>query len=236
MSKTVLLAAAAAFALTAGGASAAQKPVLGAHGPATAPIFHVAKGAKILYNQNSGDGEAVVSQNFTSGSYSPTYNAAGADDFVVPKKTTWTVTEVDVSGLYFNGSGTCSGNCQFNTSENVIFYADAKGMPGKAVKNGTFNGVKGTDNSGSLSISLGKKGVKLKAGTYWVSVVGNDPYVDTGWEWGWEQTSTIHGTEAEWENPQGGFGVGCTTWGNVGTCLGYNGDFAFDLQGSAKKK
>ena len=236
MNKTVLLAAAAAFALTAGGASAAQKPVIGAHGTATGAVIHVAKGAKMLYNQNSGDGEGVVSQNFTSGTYSPTYNAAGADDFVVPKKTEWTVTEVDTSGLYFNSSGVCSSNCEYASSENVIFYKDSNGAPGAAVKKGTFTGLKGTDNNGSFSISLGKKGIKLKAGHYWVSVVGNVNFINTGYEWGWQETSNIQNDNAMWENPEGGFGVGCTTWTDVGTCIGVNGDYAFDLQGKSKKK
>ncbi len=235
MSKTVLLAAAAAFALTAGGASAAQKPVIGVHGQAPNAVFHLAKGAKMLYTQNSGDGEGVVSMNFTSGSFSPTYNAAGADDFVVPKKTTWTVTEVDVSGIYFNSVSTCASSCDFASSENVTFYADAKGVPGKAVKKGTFTALAGTDNNGSFSISLGKKGIKLKAGTYWVSVAANVNYGASGWEWGWDETSAIHGNNAMWENPEGGFGVGCTTWTDVGTCIGVNGDFAFDLQGKSKK-
>jgi len=229
MSKTVLLAAAAAFALTAGGASAAQRPAIGAHGNTPVGVFHVAKGAKMLYNQNSGtNGEGVVSQNFTSGSFSPTYNAAGADDFVVPKKATWTVTEVDVSGLYFNGYGPA-------TSENVTFYANSNNLPGKAVKGGTFTNLKGKDSSGSFTISLGKKGVKLKSGTYWVSVVANCSFEGGCGEWGWDETTAIHGNNAVWQNPDGGFGVGCTTWTEVGTCIGYNGDFAFDLQGKAKK-
>jgi hypothetical protein len=236
MSKTLLLAAAAAFALTAGGASAEQKPAIGIHGSAPSVAIHVAKGAKMLYNQNSGDGDGVVSQNFTSGTYSSMYDAAGADDFVVPKKTTWTVTEVDTTGIYFNSGGTCSGTCDYATSENVTFYKDAKGVPGAAVKGGTFTNLKGTDNNGSFSINLGKKGMTLKSGHYWISVVANDNFTSTGYEWGWDETTAIHGDNAVWENPGAGFGVGCTTWTEVGTCIGTNGDFAFDLQGSAKKK
>jgi hypothetical protein len=233
MSKTVLLAAAAAFALTAGGASAAQTPVLGIHGPATSAVFHKAKGAKMLYNQNSSDGTAIVSMNFTSGTYTA-YDSAGADDFIVPKKAQWKVTEVDADGVYFNGSGTCSSNCEYATSENVTFYKDASGMPGTVVK--ALTGLKGTDTNGSFSISLGKKGVKLKSGHYWVSVAGNVSYTGTGYEWGWYETTAFHNDDAMWENPGAGFGVGCTTWGDIGTCLGYSGDLAFDLQGTSKKK
>lgn len=229
MSKTALLAAAAALALTAGGASAA--PSIGvAHGKIS-NVVHIAKGAKMLYNQNSGaTGQLIDSQNFTSGTFSPTYNDSGADDFVVPKKTTWTVTEVDVTGGYFQGYGPAA-------SENVIFYADAKGMPGSAVKGGTFNGIVGKDSSGSFAISLGK-GVKLKTGTYWVAVVANKAY-DGGanGEWGWGETGSTKGNPGMWQNPGGGFGV-CPTWGTIPECISGApaGDYAFDLQGTAKKK
>jgi hypothetical protein len=235
MNKTVLLAAAAAFALTAGAASAAQRPALGVTGAKVSPVVvHKAKGAKMLYNQNSPDGTVIVSMNFTSGTYTA-YDSAGADDFVVPKKAQWTVTEVDASGAYFNGNGTCSSSCEYATSENVTFYKDAGGMPGAAVKGGTFTDLKGKDTNGVFAISLGKKGLKLKSGHYWVSVAGNVSFTSTGYEWGWGETTAIQGDDAMWENPGAGFGVGCTTWGDIGTCLGYSGDLAFDLQGTSKK-
>lgn len=230
MNKTVLLAAAAALALTAGGASAAQHPAIGVSGAKIMPVIHATK-TKMLYNQNSNtNGEGIVSQNFTSGSFSPTYNASGADDFVVPKKQTWKISEVDVSGLYFNGYGPAS-------SENVIFYADNGGMPGNAVKNGTFTDIVGTDNSGSFSISLPNKGMTLKSGTYWVAVVANCSFTGGCGEWGWAENGTIHGNPAMWENPGGGFGT-CPTWNTIANCISGApaGDFAFDLQGHSKKK
>jgi hypothetical protein len=237
MNKTVLLAAAAAFALTAGGASAAQHPAIAVSGAKVTPVFHKAKGAKVLYNQTSSEnGEAIDSQNFTSGTYSA-YNDSGADDFVVPKKAQWTITEVDAPGAYFDSSGICSGSCEFATSENVIFYANGKkGVPGKALKGGTFTNLSGTDNDGSFSISLGKKGIKLKSGTYWVAVVANDDFSSTGYEWGWDENAKIHGNPAVWENPGGGFGL-CPSWGTINKCItsAPAGDFAFELLGKSKK-
>ncbi|HTT84736.1 MAG TPA: hypothetical protein VMF67_14760 [Rhizomicrobium sp.] len=235
MSKTVLLATAAAFALVAGGASAAQRPSIGVFGAKIAPVIHLGKSkAKALYNQNSNVTGGIDSQNFTSGSFSPTYNSSGADDFVVPKKAEWTVTEVDASGVYFGGSGPA-------TSENVIFYTNSKNMPGKAVKGGSFSDLKGTDNSGSFSISLGKKGVTLKSGTYWVAVVANCSYVGGCGEWGWAENTKIHGNPAMWENPGDGFGT-CPTWGTFDQCIETSGgnfianaDFAFELLGKSKK-
>jgi hypothetical protein len=234
MSKTALLAAAAALALTAGGASAAQ-PSIGMHGAKKDAAIHIVKGGKLLYNQNSNsNGDGVDSQNFTSGTYA-SYDSSAADDFVVPKKTTWTVTGVDATGAYFNGSGPA-------TSENVIFYADAKGVPGKAVKKGTFKNLKGTDSGGSFSIKLGKKGMKLKAGTYWVAVVANCSFTGGCGEWGWSVNTVIHGNTAVWQAPGGGFGDICPSWGTFDECISTSGgsfipnsDVMFDLQGKAKK-
>ncbi|MGH6888133.1 MAG: hypothetical protein ACREHF_02880 [Rhizomicrobium sp.] len=219
MNKTVLLAAAAAFALTAGGAFAAPAPSVGVHGAKITPVIHHVPGLKMLYNQNSNNsGVGLVSQNFSA--TDSAYDDTGADDFVVPAGSKWKVKEVDVTGVYFNGSAPA-------TSENVTFYKDKKGMPGKVVKAET--NLKGKDTAGSFTIKLSKT-VRLRPGTYWVGVVANKNFGGGGGEWGWELNSTIHGKPAMWENPNGGFGV-CPTWGTVGSCLGYTGDFMFDLQG-----
>lgn len=227
MSKTALLAATAVLALVAGGASAADRPSPTVSGKVVTSSFHTAKGSTVLYNQNSGgNGDGVDSQNFSS-TYA-SYDDQGADDFIVPKKATWTVTEVDVTGAYYNGSGPA-------TSEDVYFYMDKKGKPGKAVKHGSFTNIKGT-GSPSFALSLGKKGVKLKAGHYWVSVVANCPFSGCG-QWAWEITPTFHNDDAMWQNPGGGFGTSCTSWGTLATCSGatYAGDFMFELQGTSKK-
>jgi len=219
------LAATAVIALTAGTAMAAQ-PML-----ASPTVGHqvVGKGkGKTLYNQNSNFGYGIDSQNFSS--TDAAYDDAGADDFIVPKGKTWTVNEVDVTGVYYNGSGPA-------TSEDVTFYADSSGVPGKAVKKGTFTNLSCTDTSGSFACKLPKKGVKLAGGSkgtrYWVSVVANCPFSGCG-QWGWVENKTINNDPAVWENPSGGFGTSCTSWGVNATCLGssvYAGDYAFDLKG-----
>src|SRR6202045_3440839 len=81
-----------------------------------------APASDVLYNQNSNFGYGVVSQNFTSGSFGTAYNAAAADDFIVPTGTAWTISEVDVTGSYFEGSGPAA-------SEVVTFYANKHGRP-----------------------------------------------------------------------------------------------------------
>lgn len=225
MNKPAILTATAIIALTTAGASVAASPPLAAFtGPRINPITRHTPGLKVLYNQNSGaNGNYINSQNYTSGTYA-SYNDQGADDFVVPAGKTWKVKEIDVTGC-------CSGS---PISENVFFYKDKNGAPGKPVRHGSFTDLQGT-GAPSFAISLGK-GVKLKAGHYWVSVVANCS--DTGGcgDWGWAMTSTINNDAALWQQPGNGAGTGCTSWSTLSTCFGsgYAGDFLFELQGKSK--
>jgi hypothetical protein len=173
MNKTILFASASALVLTFATASAA--------GSFSGQRVQSPKGTTMLYNQNSnGTGEAVTSD---------VGEAQAADDFVVPDGATWTITEVDVTGQFFNGSGPAG-------YENVVFYKDKGLYPGKALKKGTFNNIKGAESGGNFAITLPGKGLKLEPGHYWVSVI---PYCDfaTGCgEWGWELSSVQNGNQA----------------------------------------
>jgi hypothetical protein len=230
--KTALLAATAIIALTAGSAMAATPSVT--FKSASIRPMHVPPAT--LYSQNSPNGQGIDSQNFTSGSFSPTYNSAAADDFVVPGGHKWTVKAVDASGVYFGGYGPAS-------SEVVTFYKSKKGKPGAIAAKGTASyTVNCTDTGGNFSncnIPGPKgKGLKLSGGTggksYWVSVVANCSFLGGCGEWGFDQSVSDHNNPGQWENPQNGFGTGCTTWTNTSTCIGTTtNDYAFDLQGSS---
>ncbi|HEX4078962.1 MAG TPA: hypothetical protein VHX61_08840 [Rhizomicrobium sp.] len=224
MSKVLLLAAASVFSLAAGAASATQPPARSFVG--SFHQFRIPKGAGLLYNQNSnGTDEAINSQNFTSvGTFSPGYDQ-GADDFVVPKGKTWTITEVDVSGIYYNGSGPAA-------SEDVIFYKDRKGETGETVKHGTFDSLKGTDDGGSFAIKLPGKGLALEAGAYWVSVVANCTFLQCD-EWAWDVNGVQRGNQAMWRQPGGRL---CPNWGTLEECFSTSGDLMFDLRGTARRK
>ena len=192
----------------------------------TSQALHNAKGAKTLYSQNSdAQSYAQGSQNFTSG-FQNSYNDAAADDFVVPKAKKWVITEIDVTGYYWNGPGPAS-------SENVTFYKNSESIPGSTVKHGALPDLKCADNSGSFRCSLGK-GLKLKSGHYWVSVVANCSELTCG-QWGWQTTGHRHNDPAVWENPNFGFQY-CMTWEILNDCgaLGVP-DLMFDLQGKETK-
>ncbi len=165
----------------------------------------------VLWNQNTSSGGFVSSQ---------TGSNAAADDFVVPSGQTWLVKEMDVTGVYFNGSGP-------SKSETITFYTNKNGKPGR-IKQGPFT-LKCADNFGSFKCTLPKR-VKLKAGTWWVSLV-NDMDFSQGGEWGWSTNSTVQGNEAVWEQPGG---QTCQTWEPLHVCFGGSpSDLAFQLLGRA---
>lgn len=132
---------------------------------------------------------------------------------------------MDVSGTYVEGSGPA-------TSENVIFYKDADGMPGKPVRSGTFTNLAGIDNLGSFALTLPGRGLKLRAGIYWVSVIANMDFPTQGL-WGWDVTSVQHHNQAMWQNPNGADHI-CPTWGTIKSCTDFGPDLTFDLRGSSR--
>jgi len=183
-----------------------------------------------LYDQDNDDsGYSIDSNNFT-GDFSQ-YNAAAADDFAVPAGHKWRIKEVDVTGVYFSGSGPA-------TSENVLIYKNLRGLPGTLVAE--CSNIQGIDNKGSFAIKIPKsckmvlQGGRLAKGkTYWVSVVANIDFACCG-AWAWETRTGQNGNPAAWENPNDGFGTGCTTWNALMSCFGDFGegpDFMFALKG-----
>jgi hypothetical protein len=226
MKKTMMLAASAAAILCMPiCAAAADKPAAASHATTKAtPFAHspTNRGLSVLYDQSGDDsGIGVVSQDFETDF--DAYDAQGADDFTIPGGTIWTIREVDVTGVYFNGPGPAR-------SVNVIFYKHGRKVktPGAIVRE--YDGIVPADNgTGSFVITL-PRSVSLRAGTFWISVVANMDFA-TGGEWGWESQNGIQGSPALWQNPGVGFGT-CPSWAPEGACVGTGtGDKMFTLKG-----
>jgi hypothetical protein len=189
-------------------------------------VIAAVPGAATLYDQNSDDaGVAVISEDFSHGFDS--FDSYGADDFTVPAGHKWRIREVEVSGAY----GQQSEPAQ---SEDVVFYKDKKGLPGMLMAQCLQ--LSGTDKMGSFAIKLPRScKVNLSGGKrYWVSVVANESN-ECCTNWGWETRNTQDGKPAAWENPNGGFLVGCETWGVMTSCVspeGEGADFMFALKGT----
>jgi stress response protein SCP2 len=223
MRKMHFVAAAAVLAFSAGVAVAA--PAVSSVGFAVkAHPVQTSSLAAVLYDQTDSDAASGInSQNFEA-AYD-VYDNQGADDFTVPSGVKWKVSEVDVTGSYYNGSGLAA-------SQHVTFYKDKNGKPGKIVAE--FDNVTGSDDGfGSLAIKLPST-VTLKTGTYWVSVQVNMDYSQGG-QWAWGNRSTVNGSNAMWQNPGDGFGSGCVKYADESTCTGSGlGDKLFSLRGKVK--
>ena len=179
-----------------------------------------AGGTVVLYDQNDNDsGFGSNSQDFEADF--DTFDNQGADDFTVPTGETWTVTQVDVTGSYFNGAGPAMWF-------NVFFYADAGGAPGALVSSQTNLAFTG-DPSAAIPLTTP---VELTEGTYWVSVQARMDF-GVGGQWAWEDRTVQSGNGSMWQNPGDGFGSGCPTWGPKTTCIpGSSVDFMFRLHGT----
>jgi hypothetical protein len=224
----VLTGAVAAVMVIVGSASGASRPtptVADAGGHANAPAVTKGSGVVLFSNNTNDAGIGISSQNFEPAFAG--YDDVAADDFFVPAHTTWHVTEVDVSGVYYNGS---PGPAD---SETVTFYKNGHRQPGTEKVAYT---LLGTDNAGSFAIDLPGKGVTFRGGTrgktFWLSVVANMNFHPKG-QWAWETSTNAIGNPNVWENPSNGFGTGCTAWTVVNSCFpGEGASQMFALFGS----
>ena len=170
--------------------------------------------APVLWDQYDNDlGNAIVSEARTDDS---TLSAQAADDFVVPNGQTWTITEVDVPGY---------PSIADPSSFNVFFYHDASALPGTLITQQLARPVGGVNPDFVITLS---PGVRLHAGTYWLSVQGTV----TGQQWFWEGRNVTSNDPTVWQNPGGGYGV-CPTWTLTSTCEGFSWpDQMFRLRGT----
>jgi hypothetical protein len=146
----------------------------------------------------------------TSQDYEPkfdNYDSFAADDFVIPADQIWIITEVDVIG---ESSEPPAPPDSFH----VFFYADSGTLPGTLVASRFANSYSGFF---TFVITLTSP-VMLARGTYWVSVQAREDFSSSG-EWFWDNRLVISNSGAAWQNPGGGFGAGCPTWGRKTTCL-----------------
>ena len=225
MKKKFLLTAVAALVLSAaGGASAAgpQLSVVRQGAPAAQPLAHGAA-STVLYDQTADDsGIGIVSQNFEAAF--DAYDNQAADDFTVPAGKAWTVSEVDATGAYFSGSGPAA-------SIHITFYKQKSGIPDAVVAD--FPALTCKEYFGSFSCKL-PSSVKLKAGTYWLSVQANLDF-SVGGQWAWENQTSVEGTAAMWQSPDDGFGTGCVKYTTESVCIADGqGDHMFRLLGKSK--
>jgi hypothetical protein len=161
---------------------------------------------------------AIASQTF------PDYgncSLQGADDFTVPAGPSWNVSRVDVIGQYYAGP--------INFFD-VIVYADAAGSPGAPVYSAT--GLAFTQSTNVFTINLTSAAV-LPAGTYWISVVANMPFIPNGQYYWQVNAGPLAGSNLFWRDPCN-LATGFTNWtpGPVAFPGFTNYDLCFALYGN----
>jgi hypothetical protein len=166
--------------------------------------------AVVLYDQYNNQGLSnITSQNFEAAF--DAYDGFAADDFVVPAGQTWSINLVEVDGEYSTAGGPA-------TSVNVFIYSNATGsLPGALNASRTNVAYTQGPAAGDFVVSLGSP-IVLGAGTWWISVQSNQVSSTAG-QWFWHNRAVTSNAGAAWQNPGGGFAVGCTSWGRRGVCV-----------------
>ena len=175
------------------------------------------------YEQMANPGtNSITSQNFET--VFDSFDTKAADDFFIPAGQEWILSSVSVLGNYYNGTGPA-------TSVNVWFYNDSSGHPGTTADSVMNIVPSGGLETGSFEIPFAIH-ITLPEGTYWLSVQCNMDFA-AGGQWGWTEQLQSN-LESNWQNPGGGFGTPCTSWGYRVTTCGVGGttgypDFSFRL-------
>jgi hypothetical protein len=206
------LALASAFVGTSNASSA---PTVAANGTAvvdsaTPDVGKACKGsAGTSRNLGTPDGNGLTSQDFES-AYDA-YDAMGAADFSLKKP-------CKVKSVYIEGSTSLGSS----NAINLAVYKNKKGKPaGKAI---CSDSVAGAGPSFDVKFNC-----NLKKGKYFLSAQADQNFASSG-QWYWSTTSNQLGGSDMWQNPGGGFGTGCDSWGTVADCLLYpNTEFIFAL-------
>ena len=165
-------------------------------------------GSTVLYDQSGTAENGFPSQNFESSF--DAYDAQGADDFVVTDAAGWTVSAVNAQVSYTGDPS--------SATYDVNIFPDAGGLPG-ATATCANPGLAGVVDGSFTSVSIAlTTPCVLPQGTYWVSVVENADFAVAGQMFWSLQSAGGFGSNAAWQNPGGGFGLGCTTWTDNAVC------------------
>jgi hypothetical protein len=174
--------------------------------------------AAVLYDQynNIAPSNQAVSSNDAPPAAGDT---KGADDFVVPAGSSWSLTGVDARGDDLNASA----------AFNVYVYADAGTLPG-----GLLAARESLPNNGALpdhSVTLSPP-IDLQPGTYWLTVQS-----DTTNGWGWAGRTVQTGSAGAWMSDSALFPCQ-NAWGRKTDCLMAQAitapDYVFRLNGTSQ--
>lgn len=143
----------------------------------------------------------VTSQKF--GTTYNSYDSQAADDFVAPGTGGSTICQVAISGSFSAGGFMADPNSQII----LMLFDDVGGLPGTVIYSETFP----APNDASFVLEP-TGGPNLVGGTtYWLSVQAILDFIEGG-QWFWDTAMDGNGEKYAWQNPEGGFGIGCVSW------------------------
>jgi hypothetical protein len=239
--KMMLLAGAAALALTAGGAYAAHNtlpPVVKTAHTGKAFHFMPHNGSTVLYDQSASSGWsswAIGSVVLESSAYA-IYDSQAADDFVLPTGK-HKITAVYAPGQNAYGSGYTAAN--FDVTFYTKIKATDQGTKVKVLKTCPSSPASDLNGDGIVLIDVSSCKVKAKGGShdYSVSVQAITPsgLGEENW-WYWQENQKQIRTMAWWQNYGGGFnqcslGYFEPLW-TCFPCTGIGPDLAFAIIGN----
>ena len=192
-----------ATALT-GTAGAASSPTASHQGSASSATVLDGKSCKGGANMGTPTGNGYTAQNFESAF--DAYDNVGAADFKLKRKCR--IAQVFVSGISSIGGAT--------RDITIAIYGDKGGLPDKSK---VLCKERTVDTKGAITDIKVPYKCKLGKGTVgWLAVSVGMDFQPNG-QWYWAQSSTVMGSPDAWKNPGGGFGVGCTDWAPLTSCL-----------------
>ena len=205
---------------TIGVASGAAAPVVATQpgSPGDSVADQLVRGRACTSHLGGGLMSAIHSQNFE-----PSYDAfdsVAADDFRVSTR---------CRARYLRLVGEIGGSVAYPHSEQVTFYRNDGGKPGKVIRSDTVVGE--FSDNGTVEITLDPP-ARLRPGrTYWLSVQADMDFEDEGQWWVYTR-GDIDGNHAVWQNPGDGFDTGCVDWTPIGLCAGdpWDGDLVFEIR------
>jgi hypothetical protein len=185
------------------------------------PSTHTSAGDVLWSQLDEPTGAAFTDQAFEA-PYAA-YDADGGEDFVVTAGANW-----DLDTIFTPGSLTVAGSNPFFV--NIVFYADAGGLPGAVTCDFTANTNVTSAGDGDLTMDV--SGCNLTEGNAWFSQSVRMDFNPLGQHY-WATRGTAAGTyPGVWKNPGNGFGNGCLDWQPANAVCGMTGeDWMFELTG-----
>ncbi|MEX2595565.1 MAG: T9SS type A sorting domain-containing protein [Salibacteraceae bacterium] len=142
------------------------------------------------------------------------YDCMVADDFTVPSGETWYLDSLYIGGQYSAGATATSGLI-------IHIYEDDAGDIGPLVFSDTINNNLDFYGDGDLR-PYWETPIEISSGTYWLALQARKDFGGGGGQWYWTREGSLTGYLPKWQNPNNGFGSGCTSWITSQNCAPLN--------------